>query len=273
MNRRRSRPASAVPIAIESLEGRIVLSAIGSAGALPHGTVEVAAQTLKKAATETTLAVNAGTLGQPITFTVTVRAAASAGAPAGTVNITDHGKVIQTLTLSPATSTSGKSAISQASYTLTTPPGGSSPYFFGKHAIAATFIPAGSFAKSSATKTFNVAQPAYTGIGGGVKIATITPGSGPQIQSGQTANVLYTGYLAKNGHVFDDSINDGGTPFDFTIGAGQVVPGFDAGTAGMQTGETRIILIPPSEGYGAAANGAIPANSTLIFVVTLQAIS
>ena len=85
----------------------------------------------------------------------------------------------------------------------------------------------------------------------GVQVATITPGSGPQIQAGQTANVLYTGYLAKNGQIFDDSISHGGAPFAFKLGAGQVVPGFDAGTAGMQVGESRIILIPPSEGYGA----------------------
>ena len=81
--------------------------------------MEVAAQAAKKAATETTLAVSAGTLGQPITFTVTVRAAAAAGSPEGTVNIIDHGKVIQTLTLSPTTSTNARYAFSEATFTLT----------------------------------------------------------------------------------------------------------------------------------------------------------
>ena len=85
--------------------------------------------------------------------------------------------------------------------------------------------------------------------------------------------MLYTGYLAKNGQIFDDSINHGGTPFSFTLGAGQVIPGFDAGTVGMQVGETRIVLIPPAEGYGATANGPIPGNSTLVFVLTLESIS
>jgi peptidylprolyl isomerase len=118
-----------------------------------------------------------------------------------------------------------------------------------------------------------VGQPAYTALAGGVKVATIAPGTGPEIQSGQTASVFYTGYLAKNGQIFDDSINDGGAPFSFPLGAGQVVPGFDAGTVGMKVGESRVILIPPSEGYGARANGPIPANSTLIFVVTLESIS
>ncbi len=98
-------------------------------------------------------------------------------------------------------------------------------------------------------------------------------GSGAEIQSGQTANVLYTGYLAKNGHIFDDSINDGGTPISFTLGAGRVIPGFDEGTVGMQVGESRIVLIPPAEGYGRTPSGTIPANSTLIFVLTLESIS
>ena len=75
------------------------------------------------------------------------------------------------------------------------------------------------------------------------------------------------------GEIFDDSIHDGGSPFSFTIGSGQTIPGFDAGTAGMKVGETRIISIPPSQGYGSTAEGSIPANSTLIFVVTLESIS
>ena len=102
--------------------------------------------------------------------------------------------------------------------------------FSGNTRSAPTFIPSGTFSKSRGSKTFTVSKPAYTALAGGVKIATIAPGSGPAIQSGQTASVLYTGYLAKNGHIFDDSINDGGTPFSFTLGAGQVIPGFDEGT-------------------------------------------
>jgi FKBP-type peptidyl-prolyl cis-trans isomerase len=180
--------------------------------------------------------------------------------------------VIQTLTLSPTTSTSAKFAYSDATYTLTPQPGGSA-YFFGKHTVRATYIPSGSFVKSSVSKTFNVSKPAYTALTGGVKIATVAPGLGPEIQSGQTASVLYTGYLASNGHIFDDSINDGGSPFSFTVGAGEVIPGFDLGTVGMRVGETRIIQIPPAEGYGHRANGPIPGNSTLVFVLTLESIS
>ena len=144
---------------------------------------------------------------------------------------------------------------------------------FREAPVSAEFIPSRRFLEEHRRKAFTVTKPAYTTLAGGVKIATIAPGSGPAIQSGQTANVLYTGYLAKNGQIFDDSINDGGAPLSFTLGSGQVIPGFDAGTVGMQVGETRIIQIPPAEGYGAMANGPIPANSTLIFVVTLESIS
>lgn len=268
MNKRRLRSTPAFSLVNETLESRIALSGSG----LHHRAAEVAARSVHHAATQTTLAVNAGTLGQPITFNVTVRAGAAAGLPAGTVNIIDHGTVIQTLTLSPTTSTLARSAVSHATYTLTPQPGGDA-YFFGRHAVSAVFVPSGVFLKSSANKTFNVSQPTYTTLSGGVKVATIATGSGGAIQSGQTANVLYTGYLASNGHIFDDSINDGGAPFRFTLGAGQVVPGFDAGTMGMRVGESRIILIPAAEGYGSTANGAIPANSTLIFVMTLGSIS
>src|SRR6185437_6926834 len=105
-------------------------------------------------------------------------------------------------------------------------------------------------------------------------IETIATGSGPAIQVGQMADVLYTGYLAKNGRIFDDSANHGGSTFNFTVGAGQVIPGFDEGVLGMQVGETRIVLIPPAVGYGRTGSPpAIPGNATLIFVLTLEAIS
>jgi FKBP-type peptidyl-prolyl cis-trans isomerase len=272
MDKRRSRCGRALSVAIETLDDRIVLSGIAAAGALQQGAMEVAARTAHATATATTLAVGAGTLGQPITFSVTVRASAASGSPEGTVNIIDHGTVIQSLTLSPTTSTSARSASSEASYTLTPQPGGAA-YFFGKHAVSAEFIPSGNFRMSTGRKTFSVSKPAYTALADGVKIATLAQGSGTAIQTGQTAGMFYTGYLAKNGQIFDDSINDGGKPFNFTVGTEQVIPGFDAGTLGMRVGETRIVEIPSAEGYGDTANGPIPANSTLIFVLTLESIS
>jgi hypothetical protein len=272
MSSRRARFAPSFSIVTETLESRIVLSGIDSTIAIHQSAVEVATRTARNAPTAMVLEANAGTLGQPITFTVTVRAPARAGSPEGTVQIVDQGSVIATLTLSPTTSTSARYAFGDATDTLMQPPGGAA-FFFGRHAVTATFIPSGAFAKSHARKTFTVSKPAYTALAGGVEIATVKQGTGAEIQSGQTASVLYTGYLAKNGHIFDDSINDGGTPFSFTVGAGQVIAGFDEGAVGMQVGETRIILIPPAEGYGSTANGAIPADSTLIFVLTLESIS
>jgi hypothetical protein len=253
MNQRRSRKTPALAGVIEVLEGRTLLSG-GADG------------------TKTTLEVSTSSLDQPVIISVTVRGPAAAGAPQGTVNILDHGQLLGTLTLSPTTSKSGRYAVSSASQFLAPEPGGTS-YYVGKHTLTAVYVPSGTDMKSTANKSFSVAKPAYTPIGNGVEISTVTQGSGAAIQNGQTASVLYTGYLQKTGTVFDDSSDDGGTPLSVTLGAGQVIPGFDAGIVGMQVGETRIVKIPPKEGYGHTANGPIPANSTLIFVVTLESIS
>lgn len=271
MNKRRSRSALAPSVVVETLESRVVLSGIAATGSLGQSAAEIGARVAHKGATETTLAVTAGTLGQPITFSVMVRAAAAAGSPQGTVNIIDHGRVMGSITIAP-TVTTARYAFSGATATLDQPPGGDA-YYFGKHVVKAVFVPSGDLKMSSHEAKFTVREPTYTTLPGGVKIATVTPGMGLGIQGGQTANVLYTGYLAKNGKIFDASINHGGTPFSYMVGAGQVVPGFDEGTFGMQLGETRIVKIPASMGYGATANGSIPANSTLIFVLTLQSIS
>ena len=273
MNKRRSRFAPALSVVDQCpRKPRCPLQEYPLTVPIHPTAVEIAAQYRASRENTNMIAVSAGTLGQPITFTVTVRAPASAGSPQGTVNITDHGAVIQSLTLSPETSTNPKFAFSDATYTLTQPPGGPA-YFFGKYPVGATFDPAGTYSKSRANKSFVVSKPAYTTLPGGVKIATIAQGSGAQIQSGQTASVVYTGYLAKNGHIFDDSLNHGGVPFSFTLGTGEVIPGFDEGVAGMQVGETRIVSIPPAEGYGNHASGPIPGHSTLIFVLTLESIA
>jgi hypothetical protein len=267
MHKRRSRSSSVISPVLEALEGRIVLSS--AASGLAQGTAEVASKPGHKASTQTTLAISPATLGSPITFNVSVRAAASAGSPTGTVNLIEAGHIIQQITLAPGSSTPG---VSQATYTLNQQPGGSDAYF-GKYKVTAQFIPSGSFTKSSTSKTFAITNPSYTTLAGGVQVATVVPGSGTAIQTGQTASVMYTGYLASNGHIFDDSVNDGGTPFNFTLGSGQVIPGFDAGVTGMQVGETRVVKIPAAQAYGATATGTIPANSTLIFVMTLESIS
>jgi len=96
-------------------------------------------------------------------------------------------------------------------------------------------------------------------------------GNGPQPQSGQTVSVHYTGWLT-NGQKFDSSL-DRGQPFEFVLGAGQVIRGWDEGVASMKVGGTRRLTIPPALGYGArGAAGVIPANATLVFEVQLLGI-
>lgn len=273
MNRRRSRPATGRSLEMESLEGRIVLSAAGHAAVLRAAGAGIVGRATAGSTTQTSMKVTAGTLGQPITFNVTVKGPAAAGAPVGTVTLTEQGSgVIGTLTLSPTTTNNPRLAASTATGTLTASPGGPA-YFFGRHKVTAAFTPDGATAASSTTTIFNVRQPRYTRLANGVKVATIIPGTGPEIQAGQTANVYYTGYLVKTGKIFDASVNHDGMLLSFRLGGGQLIPGFDAGTAGMKVGESRLIQIPPSQAYGSQANGVIPANSTLLFEVTLHSIS
>ena len=99
-------------------------------------------------------------------------------------------------------------------------------------------------------------------------IDVIQKGSGPAIQNGQTAIVHYTGTLL-DGTKFDSSV-DRGTPFSFSLGAGEVIEGWDQGVNGMMVGEKRKLQIPPELGYGASgAGGVIPPNATLMFEIEL----
>ncbi len=267
MKKRPNRAALAFSVPNETLESRLVLTA----SALHQQVAHVVPLAVRQTATLTTIDIKAGTLGQPITFHVTVRGPAAAGAPQGKVNLSTQGQLVQTINLTPRM-IRGHYAYSQATYTFTPQPGGGSVYF-GSHSITAQYVSSNGLPQSTDNSTFNIRQPLYRRLPGGVKIATITQGAGSTIHSGQTASVLYTGYLASTGQIFDASLLHGTTPFSFKLGSGQVVPGFEAGTNGMKVGESRIVQIPPSQGYGSTANGSIPANSTLIFIVTLKAIA
>ena len=107
-----------------------------------------------------------------------------------------------------------------------------------------------------------------------LQIEDIEVGSGAEATagSGQTVTVHYTGWLT-DGTKFDSSV-DRGTPFQFPLGIGMVIKGWDQGVAGMKVGGKRKLTIPPDLGYGAAgAGGVIPPNATLVFEVELLEVS
>jgi FKBP-type peptidyl-prolyl cis-trans isomerase len=106
----------------------------------------------------------------------------------------------------------------------------------------------------------------------GLKYTDTKTGDGATATPGNKVSVHYTGWLYNNeakGAKFDSSV-DRGKPFQFTLGAHQVIAGWDEGVAGMKVGGKRTLIIPPELGYGArGAGGVIPPNATLMFDVEL----
>jgi FKBP-type peptidyl-prolyl cis-trans isomerase len=128
---------------------------------------------------------------------------------------------------------------------------------------AASTTPAAGAVAAPSGKTVTTAS--------GLKYEVLREGNGPGAKAGQTVAVHYTGWLT-NGTKFDSSV-DRGQPFDFHLGAGQVIKGWDEGVAGMKVGEKRKLTIPPQLGYGErGAGGVIPPNATLVFDVELLGI-
>lgn len=96
-------------------------------------------------------------------------------------------------------------------------------------------------------------------------------GDGEEAKKGQLITVHYVGVLY-DGTPFDSSLSRG-EPFQFILGSGQVIQGWDRGVVGMKVGGRRILVIPPELAYGDRATGSIPANSTLIFEIELLEVS
>lgn len=110
----------------------------------------------------------------------------------------------------------------------------------------------------------------------GVKVTVITEGTGEAAVAGDTVSMNYTGTLT-DGVAFDSNVDpkfNHVEPLSFVLGSGQVIPGWDAGIAGMKVGEKRILEISPEMAYGEqGAGNVIPPNATLIFEVELVAIT
>lgn len=100
-----------------------------------------------------------------------------------------------------------------------------------------------------------------------LQVEDIEAGDGEEANKGDTVSVHYTGTLT-DGKKFDSS-HDRNKPFTFTLGAGQVIEGWDKGVAGMKEGGKRKLVVPPEMGYGSKSVGPIPADSTLVFEVEL----
>jgi FKBP-type peptidyl-prolyl cis-trans isomerase FkpA len=112
----------------------------------------------------------------------------------------------------------------------------------------------------------------------GLAYVDTVAGQGAEAQAGRRVHVHYTGWLHEpgaaqsRGRKFDSS-KDRGQPFSFSLGAGEVIRGWDEGVQGMRVGGTRVLTIPPQLGYGArGAGGVIPPNAVLVFEVDLLAV-
>ncbi len=134
-------------------------------------------------------------------------------------------------------------------------------------AVALAMIAAGTlFGAAVAVASQGIEMP------DGLKYTDNKVGDGATATPGAKVSVHYTGWLYKDGAKgakFDSSL-DRGQPFEFTLGAHQVIAGWDEGVSGMKVGGERTLIIPPELGYGArGAGGVIPPNATLMFDVQL----
>jgi peptidylprolyl isomerase len=145
---------------------------------------------------------------------------------------------------------------------------------FSRTTIIATCATIGLAIASTAVHNSAMSQPAPKPVttSSGLQIIDTKVGTGASPRAGQTAVVHYTGWLYVNGAKgakFDSSV-DRGQPFEFPLGQGRVIQGWDEGVASMKIGGKRTLIVPPQLGYGArGAGGVIPPNATLMFDVEL----
>jgi len=131
---------------------------------------------------------------------------------------------------------------------------------------------AGCFSHPSAVSPTSDATPSAAHVtASGLKVMDYRVGTGPEAVTGRTVGVHYTGWL-ENGTKFDSSV-DRGQPFEFALGAGNVIKGWDEGVQGMRVGGKRQLTVPPEIGYGMrGAPPTIPPNATLVFDVELLSV-
>ena len=129
--------------------------------------------------------------------------------------------------------------------------------------------PAAAEAPAATPSQASGAQPAGRTTASGLQIQDLKEGTGAMAEKGRHVVVHYTGWLT-NGTKFSSSL-DSGRPYPFTLGAGEVIAGWDEGIVGMRIGGKRRLTIPPQLAYGSQGTpgGPIPANATLVFEVEL----
>jgi hypothetical protein len=248
---------------IESLENRTLMSAGGAEFAASKATTPTTAVALR-------FSRHVIRLGQSLTLTVQVKTPKGGTVPTGTVELLSNKNPVSTLngTLDLTLNSSGS-----ATYTFAA---GSPEFDAGTFFLSAEYLgdsthPTG----TSVQEPLYVITPTFRKVGkAGLEVSTVQTGRGKKVVTGNTVQVYYTGLLASDGTIFDYSTGHGAgsTPyFQFEVEASpeQVIPGFDQGVLGMKVGETRDIYIPSALGYGSQGSSSIPANSDLIFFVTL----
>jgi FKBP-type peptidyl-prolyl cis-trans isomerase len=139
--------------------------------------------------------------------------------------------------------------------------------------ICVLMLTAAAWLKADPASNEPATQPTTRITNSGLTIIEVKPGDGEPAKSGDTVSVHYTGKFA-DGTKFDSSY-DRNKPFEFVLGQGQVIPGWDEGVAGMKVGGKRQLIIPPNLAYGRSGtpDGTIPPNSTLYFDVELLGVT